>query len=177
MDAFTSNSAKDYLEVCIATTKRALQLICFSFISKLWDHKKDNTCELTRDQSNDLDNFFNTEIELNIKDYVGLLKTLVTIFDSQKIDSPFTEFNKDCLNDDSSFLKACKNLHDINSKLDNGQFTLSTAFEAENELTVFLSALNFFASYKMVSVKKHFVRRSKKQNSTVPACVYISRRG
>ena len=40
IDAFESNNPKDYLEVCIATAKRTLQLLCFSFISKLWDQKK-----------------------------------------------------------------------------------------------------------------------------------------
>jgi hypothetical protein len=152
-EAFKSNNAKDYLEVCIATVQRALQLLCYSFVSKLWDYKKDNNCEFTRDQANDLDNFFNTDIELNITDYVELLKTLVSIFDAQKIEYPFNEFNKDCLKNESSFIKACKNLKEINNKLDNGQFTLPTAFEAENELTVFLTTLNFLAAYKMVSVK------------------------
>lgn len=152
-DAFASNSAKDYLEVCIATTTRSLQLLCFSFISKLWDHKKNNKCDLTSDQANHLDNFFNTDIEMNIEDYVELLRTMVSIFDSQKIEYPFTEFNKDHLNSDSNFLKSCKSLEEITSKLDNGQFTMSTAFEAENELTEFLSSLNFLAGYKMVSVK------------------------
>lgn len=153
IDAFSTNNAKDYLEVCVATTKRSLQLLCFSFISKLWDHKKDNKCEFTREQINALDNFFNTNIELNITEYVKLLKTLVSIFDAQKIEFPFIEFNKDCMNDDSNFIKACKNLDAINSKLDTGQFTFSTAFEAEIELTEFLSTLNFLAGYKMVSVK------------------------
>jgi hypothetical protein len=109
-DAFSSNNARDYLEVCIATVTRTLQLLCFSFISKLWDYKKHNTCELTREQSNILDNFFNTDIELNIRDYVELVKTLVDIFDAQQIEYPFAEFNKDCLKEDGSFIKACKNL-------------------------------------------------------------------
>ena len=61
IDAFESNNPKDYLEVCVATAKRTLQLLCFSFISKLWDHKKDNKCTLTPEQSNDLDIFSNDE--------------------------------------------------------------------------------------------------------------------
>jgi len=153
IDAFESNKPKDYLEVCIATAKRTLQLLCFSFISKLWDHKKDNKCTLSSVQANELDNFFNTDIELNIAEYVKLLKTVVSIFDEQKIEYPFSEFKKDCLDDTSDFIKACNNLNTINSKLDTGQFTLSTSFEAENELAVFLSTMNFLAAYKMVCVK------------------------
>ncbi len=154
IDAFTSNSSRDYIEVCIATATRSLQLMCFSFISKLWDYKKGNNFEYSRDQLNILDNFFNSEIELNISDYIELLQTLVSIFDTLKIIYPFSEFNKDCLGDSSDFTKACKNLEDIKSKLDSGQIVYSTAFEVENELTTFLSILSFYPNYKMVSVKE-----------------------
>jgi len=154
IDAFTSNSSRDYIEVSIATATRSLQLLCFSFIAKLWDYKKDNNFECSRDQANILDNFFSSEIELNIKDYVELLQTLVSIFDAQKIDYPFSEFVKEILADGSSFSNACKNLEAIKSKLDSGQIVYSTAFEVENELTTFLSALSFLAHYKMVSVKE-----------------------
>jgi len=153
IDAFNSTNSRDYIEVCIATATRALQLLCFSFISKLWDYKKENNFECSRDQLNILDNFFNSEIELNISDYVELQQTLISIFDAQKISYPFNEFNKDCLEDGSPFNKACKNIEDIKSKLDCGQIIYATAFDAENELTAFLCTLSFLANYKMVSVK------------------------
>ena len=153
IDAFTSNNSRDYVEVCTATATRTLQLLCFAFISKLWDSKNANKFELTSDQANMLDNFFNCEVELNMQDYVELLNTLVNLFDEQKTGYPFIELNKDSLADGSSFATACKNLEDIKSKLDSGQITNSTAFEVENELTEFLSALSFLANYKMVSIK------------------------
>jgi hypothetical protein len=153
IDAFTSNNSRDYIEVCFATAIRTLQLLCFAFISKLWDVKNANKFELNRDQANVLTNFFNCEVELNMQDYLELLNTLVSIFDAQKIEYPFKEFNKDCLADSSSFTTTCKNLESIKSKLDSGQITHSTAFEAENELAEFLSVLSFLADYKMVSVK------------------------
>jgi hypothetical protein len=152
-DAFVSNSSKDYLEVCVATAARSLQLLCFAFVSKLWDHKKDNDCTLSRSQANTLDNFFVAEIELNITDYQDLLLTLVNIFDENTIGYPFSEFSRDCLAPGSRFMQSCKNLELIHSKLDAGQATLSTAFEAETELTEFLCTLAFLANYKMVSVK------------------------
>jgi len=153
VDAFTSNNSRDYIEVCIATATRSLQLLCFAFISKLWDCRRANKFELTRNEANVLDNFFNCEVELNMQDYVELLGTLVSIFDAQKIEYPFNEFSKNCLADNSSFATACKNLEAVKSKLDAGQITNSTAFEVENELTKFLSVLSFLANYKMVSVK------------------------
>jgi hypothetical protein len=152
-DAAVSNNPKDYLEVCIATAQRTLQLICFSFISKIWDHKKDDKCEFTRKQLDALSDFFDTDIELNIADYVNLLKSLAGIFDEHRITFPFAEFDKEIILDESNFIKACKNLKEINDQLDAGGFTLTTAFQAENELTTFLTALNFLAAYKMVAIK------------------------
>lgn len=154
-DAVKLNNTKDYLEVCVTTAKRTLQLLSYAFISKLWDHKKDKAFEFTPDQSKILTNFFNPRFELKISKYAELLKTLVNIFDEHKIEYPFSEFRKDCLNDDSTFIKACKNLEDINkNKPDPGQSKSSVAELAEKELTEFLCTLTFLAGYKMVSVKE-----------------------
>ena len=153
-EAASANNHKDYLEICIATTKRTLQLICFTFLSKYWDHVKEKRYELSDDQRNTLDNFFNTNVELNITDYKDLLITLVAIFDEQQLEYPMSEVKdlRDSLKADSAFIKTCQNLQEINNKLDTGQFSLSTAFEAENELTDFLVAMRFLANYRMVSV-------------------------
>jgi hypothetical protein len=154
-DAVKLNNTKDYLEVCVTTAKRTLQLLSYAFISKLWDHKKDNALEFTPDQSKVLTNFFNPKFELKISKYAELLKTLVNIFDEHKIEYPFSEFKKDCLNDDSSFTKASKSLEDINkNKPDSGQSKSAVAELAEKELTEFLCTLTFLAGYKMVSVKE-----------------------
>ena len=154
ISAFTSTSSRNYIEVCITTATRTLQLLSFSFISKLWDYKKENKFEFTSEQADVLENFFNSEIELNVLDYVKLLQTLVNIFEDQKIVYPFSEFDKDCFNEGSCLNKTCKNLAEIENKLDSGQIVYSTAFEAENELAEFLSALSFLAAYKMVSIKE-----------------------
>ncbi len=154
-DASSSGNQKDYLEVCVATTKRTLQLLCYAFISRLWDLSKDKAPSLGNDQFNALDNFFNSNVELNITDYTSLFKTLVSLFKEQNLDYPFVEIKEmeDALKADSAFSSNCKNLQEISDKLDANQYTLSTAFEAETELTAFLVTLKFLAHYKMISVK------------------------
>ena len=164
-DASSTGNHKDYLEVCIATTKRTLQLICYVYISGLWDQVKDKNYPFTREQLNTLDAFFNTDVELNIKDYVQLLRTLVVIFNEHHFDYPLPELKDNVLQKDSAFLKSCANLQEINNKLDTGQVTLATAFEAEIELTAFLTELKFLAGYKMVSVKD--ITYEEIRNSTV----------
>ncbi len=154
-DASSNNNYKDYIEVCIATVNRALQLLCYSFISSLWNQKNDKKFDLDKDTANDLDNFFNTSVELNISDYVQLFKALIKMFTNQNLDFPFKEIKDmaDDLKESSVFLTSCKNLQAISDKLDSGQYILSTAFEAETELTSFLSTLKFLVNYKMVSIK------------------------
>jgi hypothetical protein len=153
-DASSTNNYKDYLEVCVATAKTTLQLISFAFLSRYWEYVRKKNFTLTSDQRNTLDNFFNTNVEMNITDYKDLFITLVTIFDEQQLEYPFSEIKNigDSLKPGSRFMKTCQNLQEINNKLDSGQFSLSTAFEAENELTEFLLTLHFLANYKMVSV-------------------------
>lgn len=153
-DAASSNNHKDYLEVCITTAKRTLQLICFAFLSKYWNYVKEKSYNLTDDQRSTLDNFFNTNVELNITDYKDLFITLVTIFDEQQLEYPMLEVKdiRDSFKAGSAFTKTCQNLQEINNKLDAGQFSLPTAFEAEKELTDFLVELRFLANYKMVSI-------------------------
>ena len=152
-DASVSNNPADYIVACIATTTRTLQLLCFSFISKLWDYKKANNFKFSDDQLKILKKFLNAKIPFNIPGYIELLRTLVTVFNDQAITYPFSEFNKEYVEDENPFIKACNNLHDIECKSDTGQVVFSVAFEAEKELTAFLCTLNFLANYKMVSVK------------------------
>ncbi len=154
-DALATGNYKDYHEVCIATATRTLQLLCYAFISSFWDYSKNTKYPLTSDQHATLDNFFTTDVEPNIVEYANLLKTLVAVFREQQLDYPFIELKSmdaDLANG-SGFLTACKNLQEISNTLDKGQFTLSTAFTAEAELTTFLVTLKFLASYKMASVK------------------------
>jgi hypothetical protein len=142
-----TNNDKDYIDYCVSTALRTVQLLSFSFISKLWDYKKENNCEFTSNQAAILTNFFNSPFQLNIPEYLDLLKTLVNIFDAQKIEYPFKEFNKDCLMEESNFIKACNSLNSIYENK-------SDAEETEKELTEFISTLVFLANYKMVSVRE-----------------------
>ena len=152
--SFDKKDPKDYLEVCIATAKRSLQLLSYSFLSKLWDYQPIKKFEYTDDQLNVLNSFFNNESEYDINDNLQLLKTLVNIFDTQQIQYPFIEFKNEYLEEDNPFLNACKKLGEINTKLDYGTgYEFSIVFEAENVITEFLKTLSFFAKYKMVSMK------------------------
>ncbi len=71
----SENNIRNYIEICIITAKRALQLICFSLISKLWDSKKEKQIELSENQNKALSKFFKG-FEINIEGYVSLMENL-----------------------------------------------------------------------------------------------------
>lgn len=151
---FGSGNTREYFEVSIATVKRSIQLLCYTFISGLWDQPKDNKYQLSGEQNKLLTNFFNSPGELDFIEYVELFKTLVSVFHDNKIEYPFVGFinlENDIING-KVFLTTCENIDAFREKFKKGQ-NLPTVDEIEKELTSFLVSLNFLANYKMVSVK------------------------
>ncbi|MDQ3021620.1 MAG: hypothetical protein M3R36_13780 [Bacteroidota bacterium] len=144
---------KKYIENCLITAKRALQLVCFSLLSKLWDYRKESKYEFTEKQNEVLRKFFGA-FELEIERCFKLLECLIEIFVQNKFNFPladektFTEIS----DIKGEFRNACSELHKIQS-LDSKEFTLLTCFEAEKYLTILLENLIFFTNYKMISIK------------------------
>lgn len=162
----SENKQRKYLENCQLTSKRALQLLCFALISKLWDYKKDKNYMLSSAQTVTCKNFFNDEFELDINGFINLLKTLIDVFTDNNLDFPISELNefKISLQADSDFMKACASLQAINGLLDKSSYTLNDCNEAENRLSTVLETLKFLANYKMVSIKSigYFEMRNSK---------------
>ncbi|MEO6330099.1 MAG: hypothetical protein ABIO55_14280, partial [Ginsengibacter sp.] len=162
----SENKLRKYLENCQLTAKRALQLLCFALISKLWDYKKDKNFTLSPAQAETCKNFFDDEFELDINAFVNLLKTLTDVFTENNLDFPISELNefKLSLQTESSFMKACAHLQSINKLLDKSSYTIDDCSEAESQLTTVLEALKFLANYKMVSIKSigYFEMRNSK---------------
>ncbi|MEO5997951.1 MAG: hypothetical protein ABIN89_14490 [Chitinophagaceae bacterium] len=146
---------RKYLENCQLTSKRALQLLCFALLSKLWDYKKEKNFTISPCQTSICRNFFDDEFELDIMGFINLLMTLTAIFTDNNLDFPITELHElqPNLQKDSDFLVACTSLHAISVLLDSSTFTLGECIEAESQLASVLQTLKFLAKYKMVSIK------------------------
>ena len=151
----SENKIRKYLENCQLTSKRALQLLCFALISKLWDYKKDNNYTLSPDQATTCKNFFDDEFELDINGFTNLLKTLIDVFTGNKLEFPIPELDefKVIFDAQRHFVMACTQLQAIDKLLDKSSFTIADCSEAENNLTTVLETLKFLANYKMVSIK------------------------
>ena len=158
---------KRYLENCLLTAKRALQLICYALLSGLWDHQLSNDGKFSQTQTNALVKFFKNAAEENINGYADLMKILIEIFSEKNLVLPIPQLKEflQNLQAGSSFIDACANLHTITELLNKASFTANDCSGAEKNLAVVLENLNFLAAYKMISIKDidYSLRRNDKE--------------
>ncbi|MEO6230888.1 MAG: hypothetical protein ABJB11_24630 [Ferruginibacter sp.] len=154
-EELSANKQKKYLENCQLTAKRALQLLCFALLSKLWDVKKDNDFMLSPEQTDTCNNFFEDEFEWEINGFRDLLKTLLDVFTTNNLALPITGLKgfEEQLQTGSSFAESLEKLQLAGHFSDKSTLTLEDCSDAENQLTTVLTTLNFLAGYKMMSIK------------------------
>ena len=152
---FSESKLKRYLENCLLTAKRALQLICYALLSKLWDHQLDNNGKLTQAQTNALVKFFKNAAEEHINGFADLLKTLLDVFSENNLDLPILQLKElmQGLQPGSDFREACAGLHAVSELLNKSSYNLKDCSEAEKNLSIVLGNLNCLAEYKMISIK------------------------
>ncbi|HEX8278170.1 MAG TPA: hypothetical protein VF540_05720, partial [Segetibacter sp.] len=165
-EELSENKQKKYLENCQLTAKRALQLLCFALVSKLWDYKKDKTFTLSATQTEACKNFFEDEFELDIIGFIHLLKSLINVYTDNNLDFPIAELNEfeTSLQVDNDFMKGCMQLHAISQLLETSSYSVADCGDAEKQLSTVLEALKFLVNYKMVSIKSigYFEMRNSK---------------
>jgi len=154
-ESFSDEKLRNYIENCIITTRRALELVCFSLLSKLWDSQQIKYQPLNANHSEVIKHFFDDSFERDILRTIDLLKTLIDVFDQNTIEYPLPELSsaKDLLKADSDFVLACEKMQSISKRYDNETYTSLDCYEAEKQLTTVLQGLNFLAAYRMVSIK------------------------
>jgi len=152
---FSESKMKRYLENCQLTATRALQLLCFALISKLWDHRNHMKIELSEIQTTTITKFFMNAAEENIIGFADLLRIMIGIFIDNKLKLPIPYLNdlQPKLQDDGSFWEACTQLNKIHELLNNATFSDKDCNEAEKNLAHVLESLSFLAEYRMISIK------------------------
>lgn len=151
----SEHKQRKYLFNCLLTAKRALQLLCFALLSKLWDQQKKQLILLNGAEQQNLQRFFEDEFEPNIQGYVSLLESLWNIFHQHQLEFPLEELTNFTtqLQADSDLRKACDRLQQLQLRLDKSQLSEADCFTAERQLSYLLRSLAFLADYKMVSMK------------------------
>ncbi|MGB0523344.1 MAG: hypothetical protein ACPGJS_10320 [Flammeovirgaceae bacterium] len=155
-EAHSITKMKKYVYRCMLTAKQGVQLLCFTFISKLWDYQKEQKQPFTPEQHKSLHNFFHTNFELDLLNYLKLLRDLVQIFETQQLPFPMPsekEAIKTCLSPNSRFIQSCQTLQELQSVLSTANLSIQTCIKAEQELSNAMEELTFLAAYKMVSIK------------------------
>lgn len=149
-----SDNQVDYFGLSQGITKRTLQLLCFSFVSSLWDQPVEKIQQIPAEQLKQLKKLFYTGVEPSVSYYADLFKSLVTIFRQLQLDYPFDEIKgmEADFDGENTFLENCKSIDAYRVKFGADE-SLPSVDEIEKSLTSFLIKLNFLANYKMVSVK------------------------
>jgi hypothetical protein len=153
---------KNYIIICHLTALRAIQLLCFTLLSKLWDEKSKGHLYAPTDIDM-IRRFFKSPVEIPLAGYRKLLSTLLAMFDERKLDYPISELKDFAVNmlPESAFIKACETLN----SLSRSTYTEADCKDAENSLTVMLEHLSFLTNYTMESIKnvEYFGLRNIKQ--------------
>lgn len=144
-----------YIENCLITALKVLQLLCYVLVSKLWDHAKDKPPALSPEQAALLKAFFQDAFEHDIQGYLQLLQALLAIYRENGLELPIPEMEPfaAALREDQRFAGACSALQNLWTAWNNSNHSLSQCYEAETLLIDILEATLFFARYKMVSIK------------------------
>lgn len=144
-----------YLRNTVLTTYRALQLLNFTLISRLWDYSKEQAFELSKEQRTALHHFFEDAFERDLPGELQLLRLLHNLYTERSLALPLEgllDFGSH-LAADSAFGQACVALQQIDRQLEQGQYDLLSCFRAEQQLSLVLKQLAFLGNYRMVSIK------------------------
>jgi hypothetical protein len=154
-EELSPNKIRKYIENCLLTSKRSLQLLTFTLLSQFWNYAKGNKVILSDRESVVLQNFFDDGFEMDIPTGLELLTTLINLFQDNNLDFIVSELSGiyPHIAEHSDFQKACSHLHTINGKFDRDRVSLVDCYEVENHLTTVLVTFSFLANYKMVSIK------------------------
>ncbi len=154
-EPISDSKQQTYIDTCILTAKRTIQIICFALLSDFWNKKNEKDYPLSVEQKESVTRFFENWIELNFQEYVNLLSCLFAVYKGNGLQLPIPELAEFVaqLQEGSAFMKACEKLNAISETHDKDRYTISNCSEAEVSLTNLLAVTNFFSVYKMVSIK------------------------
>jgi hypothetical protein len=153
-EATSPDKQNKYVQNCVLTVKRAVQLLNFAMISRLWDYKIKEGYSLSDEHCASCKGFFEDKFGYDIIENAKFLKTLLDIYDLQKFELPIPELDelKKHLAEGTEFMTACTKMNEKFNSLESS-FSLLDCFESENQLAIVLGSLNFLVNYKMISIK------------------------
>lgn len=152
---------KEYILRCIATGRRALQVLTYSMMAKLWGLKKTgNNVQINSGELELIGVFFSVKRSRGLDWELTLVHTLYSIFERNKFELPIPEISSLApLLEDGKLMSYCQDLQAMERQLALGQFKLDDCVRAEKLLCPIMEATDFLVHYKMISVKDIFYEK------------------
>ena len=154
-EPISENKQMKYIDNCLITGKRTIQLLCFTLISDLWNKKKEHNFTINEHGIELYKTLFESWIELSILEYSKIIECLLSTYTENHISFPFKELitiNEQLLSG-SKYSDAIIELNKLSETPDLQKYSINNCDIAEKQLTNLLCTLGFFAGYKMVSIK------------------------
>ncbi len=154
-EPISENKQLKYIDNCLITAKRTIQLLCFTLISDLWNKKKENNFTINEAGKDIIKSLFEGWIELSILEYSKIIDCLLTTYNENNINLPIKE-QADLggqLKEGGKYYEAIIGLNKLSETPDLQKYTINNCDIAEKHLTHLLCCFSFFAGYKMVSIK------------------------
>lgn len=159
-EKFSDEKQRKYIEKCLHTVKRSLDLVNFAMLSALWDARKTGLGSLDESDQNIIARRLDAAFEPSVIEHFALLQTLHAIFANPVNGVAFpmeelaTESFRTSIAEGGAFAPILKDLQALNQKLDNGEYDLIDCFEAEKLLAAFFQSFYFLVNYRMASIKR-----------------------
>ena len=150
----STSKIERYIKNCEFTAKRALQLLNYALLSKLWDHHISGEINIKKNPDEALRKFFRNSTETCLTDDCDLTQTLLKIFSTNTLENPIPESSKlhTSPEDQEALQRACELLNELSQK-ELSTLKNEDCLLAEKQVTQVLETLNFFAAYRMISLK------------------------
>lgn len=167
---FASNTIDvQRLRQLVLTYETVAELFCFAVLSQLWNAKHENpTLSLTPDQLASIDRFVSlVPDDQRTFDYVGLIEVVAAVFREHTIAPFIDEFSGfgDAQGGREKFDRACRFMEEMRAELAAGPIAAEeiTSFcvQAEEHLGTVLSYLAFLVRYRLATIKKIDIIKSR----------------
>ncbi|MCL2311119.1 MAG: toll/interleukin-1 receptor domain-containing protein [Firmicutes bacterium] len=148
------DKSKRYKEQCYQIMKYTIELLSFTFLSKLWDDVNMGAIQLTPKEKIMISNRINIAFDPPIENKIDFLNGLIKIYldNENKTSMPISEIinNYSTMLPQGNVYQSCIAL----KGLTQDEATIFNCYKAENHLATFLTHFSFLVKYRMISMKK-----------------------
>lgn len=153
-DAYSEEKTKNYVAKCHRIALISIQLITFTFISRLWNRlsqKNSGNISISAHQNQVLKDFFGGG-EMLLMDYFKLMEALVEVFRVNQLGFPIPEI-KEIEGEFSQGSGLSLSFREIQDLQNSQSLSIVQCDKAERHISTILENFIFLTDYEMISIK------------------------